>query len=93
MSIERLIDSWTKTSRILLLLFHSNLRFRLFFFQDECEFNVDFCGWSNVEETIGEDDFDWALSRGSLSTHTGPVRDQLSSNNYFNFGNNRTNQS
>ena len=52
-------------------------------FSDECEFNADFCEWSNQDKG---DDFDWSLSRGSLWTHTGPIRDQLSSGNGFNFG-------
>ena len=49
---------------------------------DECEFNADFCQWSNSVD----DDLDWSLSRGSLWTHTGPIKDQLSSINRFNFG-------
>ncbi|XP_057373369.1 uncharacterized protein LOC130694310 [Daphnia carinata] len=48
----------------------------------ECEFNVDFCQWSNDPDG----DFDWSLSRGSLWTNTGPLRDQLSSQHNFNFG-------
>ncbi|KAI9556583.1 hypothetical protein GHT06_016373 [Daphnia sinensis] len=48
----------------------------------ECEFNVDFCQWANDPDG----DFDWSLSRGSLWTNTGPLRDQLSSQHNFNFG-------
>lgn len=51
----------------------------------ECEFNVDFCQWANDPEA----DFDWSLSRGSLWTNTGPLRDQLSSQHNFNFGTER----
>ena len=50
----------------------------------ECEFNSDFCQWAN--DKTGQDDFDWSLSRGSLWTHTGPIRDELSSRNNWNFG-------
>jgi len=50
--------------------------------QNECEFNADFCRWSNSVD----DDFDWTLSRGSLWTHTGPIKDELASKNNFNFG-------
>lgn len=50
----------------------------------ECEFNSNFCQWSN--DRNGQDDFDWSLSRGSLWTHTGPIRDELSSRNNWNFG-------
>jgi hypothetical protein len=58
--------------------------FIIFIFIAECEFNSDFCQWSN--DNAGQDDFDWSLSRGSLWTHTGPIRDELSSRNNWNFG-------
>ncbi|TRY75777.1 hypothetical protein TCAL_07020 [Tigriopus californicus] len=42
--------------------------------EDECNFNADFCQFSNDE--MDDDDFDWSLSRGSLKPGTGPMMDQ-----------------
>ncbi|GLG93676.1 Uncharacterized protein GBIM_01019 [Gryllus bimaculatus] len=39
-----------------------------------CTFEGGFCGWTNDEE----DDFDWALGRGSRNPSTGPATDRTS---------------
>ncbi|KAF2344949.1 MAM domain, partial [Trinorchestia longiramus] len=43
-----------------------------------CTFEAGTCGWVQDEE---DDDFNWSLSRGSLSQSTGPPRDRSASEN------------